>query len=633
MAQPGVTHEGAAAILPPQNLDAEENVLGALMLARSAIDNVQETGLQPNDFYRNISHGRIYHACIELHRQGEPVDAITVGDWLEKTGHLADVGGREKIQELASIVPAAANAAHYARIVRQLADARALIDAGQRIAALGHNRPGDTDELAEQARAILDRAIDRTTIRDRLHPETWAEFEKASHDRIPVLVDGLWPEAALGFIAAPPKKGKTWIGLSLALSVATGKPFLGRFDIPTAQPVVYAALEGHRAAIRTRIGALAHGLGVNPDPGSGHLDRLHLLYKPRGLNLADPAWIRDIRRTIDTTGARLLIVDVLRAAAAIKENDNDAFNAFRLILDPIVQDGCSIALLHHFGKLTEITKDRTPGERMSGAGAMYGAFDVGVFITGADKEARELRLEFELRDFATPEPVGVKLTGDGTGDNGGFVYRDTAAWTTVDTTPNEDDLKAPAREIYEWICEQGGEADSASIRLAFEISLTTLADRDTRLEQLGVEIIQRPGKAKIYRIPTPAEHVQETLDVASGPVDNSAPDPQSGPSKCTPTALWGSATLRVDPDNHAGLPDTPTDPQSKAASRVELAQTNGFHTLKPPHIPYGDAAALDAAQHPEDDDILFTEAETADLTARLAAAKPDPDPDDDGWLT
>src|SRR6185312_9706705 len=93
------------------------------------------------DFYRE-SHGTIYRSALTLYARGEPVDAITVADQLEKDGVLAEVGGVEKIQELASLVPAAANAAHYARIVHEMATLRGLIRVGNEITRLGFDRPG-----------------------------------------------------------------------------------------------------------------------------------------------------------------------------------------------------------------------------------------------------------------------------------------------------------------------------------------------------------------------------------------------------------------------------------------------------------------------------------------------------------
>ena len=98
-----------SAPVPPQNLEAEESVLGAMMLSPGAIGAVSEI-LDAGDFYRE-SHAKIYRAALELYGQSEPVDAITLVDALEERGQLEEVGGRQRIQELASLVPATANGA------------------------------------------------------------------------------------------------------------------------------------------------------------------------------------------------------------------------------------------------------------------------------------------------------------------------------------------------------------------------------------------------------------------------------------------------------------------------------------------------------------------------------------------
>src|SRR5207302_11497315 len=121
--------------VPPQNLDAEESVLGAMMLSPGAIGAVSEV-LSPGDFYRE-SHAKIYRAALTLYAKGEPVDAITLVDELKERGELEDAGGRVRIQELAALVPASANAGHYARIVREMATLRGLIRVGGEISILG----------------------------------------------------------------------------------------------------------------------------------------------------------------------------------------------------------------------------------------------------------------------------------------------------------------------------------------------------------------------------------------------------------------------------------------------------------------------------------------------------------------
>src|SRR3954469_17422673 len=138
-----------AAPVPPQNLEAEESVLGAMMLSPGAIGAVSEI-LDAGDFYRE-SHAKIYRSALGVYAKGEAVDAITLTDQLEERGELDDVGGRVRLHELAALVPATANAAHYAKIVRETATLRGLIQAGGKISRLGWDRPGEAGELVDQA--------------------------------------------------------------------------------------------------------------------------------------------------------------------------------------------------------------------------------------------------------------------------------------------------------------------------------------------------------------------------------------------------------------------------------------------------------------------------------------------------
>jgi len=155
MAQPAqaLTPGFATAPVPPQNLDAEESVLGAMMLSPGAIGAVSEI-LDAGDFYRE-THATIYRAALGLYAKGEPVDAITLVDELDRLSKLADVGGQERVHELAALVPATSNAAHYARIVHEMATLRGLIRAGNDIARLGFDRPGETIDLVDRAEQIV----------------------------------------------------------------------------------------------------------------------------------------------------------------------------------------------------------------------------------------------------------------------------------------------------------------------------------------------------------------------------------------------------------------------------------------------------------------------------------------------
>ncbi len=134
--------------LPPHDLEAEQSVLGAMLVNPNAITAVAET-LAADDFYRD-SHRLIYRAVLALFEKGEEVDVVTLSAQLEREGVLERAGGREFVHTLAEFVPAAANAAHYAGIVREQSVLRALIRVGNEIAELGYRHPGDTPDLLDR---------------------------------------------------------------------------------------------------------------------------------------------------------------------------------------------------------------------------------------------------------------------------------------------------------------------------------------------------------------------------------------------------------------------------------------------------------------------------------------------------
>src|SRR6185312_8254483 len=121
---------------PPQDLVAEQSVLGGMMLSKDAIADVVEI-LRGNDFYRP-AHESIYEAVIDLYGRGEPADAVTVSDLLTKRGEITRIGGPAYLHTLIQSVPTAANAGFYAEIVRERAVLRRLVDAGTKIVQLGY---------------------------------------------------------------------------------------------------------------------------------------------------------------------------------------------------------------------------------------------------------------------------------------------------------------------------------------------------------------------------------------------------------------------------------------------------------------------------------------------------------------
>ena len=125
---------------PPQDIEAEQSVLGGMLLSKDAIADVIEV-LRSNDFYRP-AHQLIYDAVLDLYGRGEPADAVTVAAELSRAGTIARVGGHPYLHTLISGVPTAANAGYYAEIVAERSILRRLVEAGTRIVQMGYGAAG-----------------------------------------------------------------------------------------------------------------------------------------------------------------------------------------------------------------------------------------------------------------------------------------------------------------------------------------------------------------------------------------------------------------------------------------------------------------------------------------------------------
>lgn len=220
--------------VPPQNLEAEEHLLGAMMLSPRAIDAVVEE-VDPQDFYRG-SHAKIYEAAVALHVAGEPVDAITVSDELDRRGQLEEVGGKDRIREIATLAPVAGNARRHAVIVREMSLLRGLVMAGEQVTRLGWQRGAPIEELLEAAeKSVFDLARSRrrrefTSIGELL-PAFVSNLEElhksgkevtglpSGYHTLDVMTSGFQP-GNLVIIAARPSMGKSGIATGIAVNVA-----------------------------------------------------------------------------------------------------------------------------------------------------------------------------------------------------------------------------------------------------------------------------------------------------------------------------------------------------------------------------------------------------------------------------
>ena len=162
---------------PPQSIEAEQSVLGAMMLSKDAIADVVEI-VRPGDFYRP-AHQLIYDSILDLYGRGEPADAVTVSAELTRQGQLVRTGGASYLHTLISLVPTAANAGYYAQIVAERATLRRLVVAGTRIVQMGYETAsgstditGTVDDVVDRAQAEVYEVTERRTSEDYVHIET-----------------------------------------------------------------------------------------------------------------------------------------------------------------------------------------------------------------------------------------------------------------------------------------------------------------------------------------------------------------------------------------------------------------------------------------------------------------------------
>ena len=153
--------------MPPHDVAAEQCVLGGMLLSKDAISDVIEV-IRPSDHYRP-AHQLVHEAILDLYARGEPADPITVANELTRRGELARIGGAPYLHTLIASVPTAANAGYYARIVRERAILRRLVEAGTRIVQFGYAGDADADDLVDRAQAEVYAVTDRRIAED-YHP-------------------------------------------------------------------------------------------------------------------------------------------------------------------------------------------------------------------------------------------------------------------------------------------------------------------------------------------------------------------------------------------------------------------------------------------------------------------------------
>jgi replicative DNA helicase len=284
--------------LAPQAVEAEQSVLGSILIDADAILRVAEF-LKPGDFYR-AQHGDIYEAMLALHGQREPIDLVTLADELERRGRLEPSGGAGYLADLMNAVPTAVHVEHYGRIVERKAVLRNIISAAGRIAAVGYEEANDAEAAIDRAEGILFEVSQHRTAGgfeslSVLLGQAYDRLEYLHEHRgqilgipsglsqLDALLGGFQPSDLI-VVAARPSVGKTSLALNIAQHAA----------VREGKKVAVFSLEMSREQLALRL--LSAESGINPRPlQTGFVDETDWSKIARVMNdmASAPMWIDD----------------------------------------------------------------------------------------------------------------------------------------------------------------------------------------------------------------------------------------------------------------------------------------------------------------------------------------------------
>jgi replicative DNA helicase len=223
--------------VPPHNLDAEESLLGALLLSREVVGNVSELGLQVDHFYKP-AHQHVYAAIRGLMANGLPIDVVTVADELRRSGLLDEIGGAQLLLDLQNATPAISNANRYAKIVQDTAVLRRLIGVASEIAEIAYQEPDDVTKALDEAESRVfevaeDRVVDSTRPLGDLLPLAMDKLQETfdrgdtitgtatGYNDLDEILSGLQP-STLNIVGARPAMGKCVAWDTLMADPTTG---------------------------------------------------------------------------------------------------------------------------------------------------------------------------------------------------------------------------------------------------------------------------------------------------------------------------------------------------------------------------------------------------------------------------
>jgi replicative DNA helicase len=371
--------------IPPHNYEAEESVLGSLLIDKNAMVKIADF-LTTEDFY-NGKYAKMYEAMIELYEKGEPIDVLSVINRLKEKKQLSDVGGEVAVTHLATVVPTAGHVGHYARIVQKEATRRRLISAASDISQMSFEEDKEIDVLIDEAEQKLfqvsqgHKSQNFTKLSSALE-EAFTRIDKLHRGDavlrgVPTGFNGLdnklagFQKSDLIILAARPSVGKTTLALDFARHAALAGSHVGVFSLEMSKEQLVDRLLASHAHVdlwRLRTGKLESRNG-------DEFDDFHRLGQAMNELSAVPLYIDDhasnnvmgmrtmARRLQSEHGLDLLIIDYLQLMESSRYKDNrvqEVSDISRSLKKLAIELNVPILALSQLSRAVEMRTDQKP---------------------------------------------------------------------------------------------------------------------------------------------------------------------------------------------------------------------------------------------------------------------------------
>jgi hypothetical protein len=409
----------------PQNIEAERSVLGAILLDNAALESAH---LIPKEFFHE-HHRRIFSAMLAMHSEREPIDLVTITEFLQAERSLEAAGGAAYVSALMDGVPNVTNVGHYAAIVKEKARLRAIIHhaaAVQRAALDPANNADDVERLLTLNASELQATAHANGNGNGHLGSSLVDFMAMEFPPPEHLVEGLIPRGGSILIVALPHRMKSWFTTSLALACTREGTALGKLEVNRPIRTMLVQVEDHESIVKQRIGSLittTQFMGCDPEGV--------WVVKRSDFQGFTTEWCARLKRQAIEWKADLIILDVLRRlfqGHGDLNSPGDSASFLERIDEIRDESGAAIALVHHENKKDADLMNASAGsynfpgwanvviqlkrKTMSGSGAAQ--------ITHVEIEvdnklgvsAEPLRM---VLDLASPTPVRLEALEDGDG--------------------------------------------------------------------------------------------------------------------------------------------------------------------------------------------------------------------------